>query len=49
MFADIKEEVKEILVDLFDVNQDYLQSQLKELVPHALTEVNEPHISIKDL
>ena len=49
MFADIKEEVKEILVDLFDVNQDYLQSQLKELVPDALTEVNEPHISIKDL
>ena len=49
MFADIKDEVKEILVDLFDVNQDYLQSQLKELVPDALTEVNEPHISIKDL
>lgn len=49
MFADIKDEVKEILVDLFDVDQEYLQSQVKELVPDALTEVNKPHISIKDL
>lgn len=49
MFADMKEEVKEIFVNLFDVDQDYLQSQVKELVPDALTEVNEPHISIKDL
>lgn len=31
MFADIKDEVKEILVDLFDVDQEYLQSQVKEL------------------
>lgn len=49
MFADMKEEVKEVLVDLFDVNQDYLQSQVKELVPDTLKEVNKPHISIKDL
>ncbi len=49
MFADIKDDVKEMLVDLFNVNEDYLQSQVDALMPSALTKGDEHHISIKDL
>lgn len=49
MFADIKNDVKEMLVDLFDVDQDYLQSQVNELMPSTLTQDDKHHISIKDL